>query len=478
VSSNQGASDPPKIFISYRWTSPEHEDWVLLFATSLRQHGVNVILDKWHLSEGQDTLAFMEQMVTDPNIQKVLMICDRGYVERANSREGGVGTEAQIISAKVYERTDQNKYAAIVVDLDDDGRPILPHYMATRLYFDMSSPDAETTNFEKVVRWIFGKPFHAAPPIGEPPAFLRSTHSSARPLLLSSQRLRQAQGGSSGAGAAADVLSEIAGGSRDLILKLSGLPNPEEAVFDAIRNSFPLVEDAYRAFRELVRQNDSNSTDAIHGFFEALLANWDYAPLNVSYSRWDNDVLHYFGHECLVGFLAVAMQERTFSIAADVLSMPLYKPRFHERTGEAATYVSFFAHLESLEARNRKLQLNRISLHADLLAEHHEHSIVKFDSFLEADLTLYVRSLLSSGFGWYPVSGVYLGRSFGSLPTYVRATSTKFYDRLKPLLFNMEADTLRANLTATLAQVRGLRFDYQEVSVPKLLNLEALATTA
>lgn len=105
----------------------------------------------------------MESMVSDADVKKVLMICDKGYVERANSREGGVGTEAQIISAKVYESVDQNKFAAIVVELDADGRPLLPHYMATRLYFDMSSDEAEATNFEKIIRWMLGNRFMPFP---------------------------------------------------------------------------------------------------------------------------------------------------------------------------------------------------------------------------------------------------------------------------------------------------------------------------
>jgi hypothetical protein len=158
--------------------------------------------------------------------------------------------------------------------------------------------------------------------------------------------------------------------------------------------------------------------------------------------------------------------------------MPLYKPRAHENTGEHATYTAFRSHLESLESRNINLKLNRLSLHADLLSEHHEHSVVSFPSFLEADLTLYVRGLLSPKCRWYPVSAVFLGRSSGALPTYVRATSARFYDRLKPLLLNLDASTLRTNLVAALAQTKGLRFDYQEVSVEQLLNLPNLATTA
>jgi len=67
----------PKLFISYSWTSSAHEEWVISLATELRESRVDVILDKWDLKEGQDAHAFMEKMVTDPEIKKVAMICDR-----------------------------------------------------------------------------------------------------------------------------------------------------------------------------------------------------------------------------------------------------------------------------------------------------------------------------------------------------------------------------------------------------------------
>ena len=55
----------PKIFISYAWGS---SDLVLELAQRLVSHGVDVVLDKWDLKEGQDKYAFMERCVNDPEI--------------------------------------------------------------------------------------------------------------------------------------------------------------------------------------------------------------------------------------------------------------------------------------------------------------------------------------------------------------------------------------------------------------------------
>ena len=66
--------EAPKLFISYSWSSPAHEQWVLDLAFELRESGVDVILDKWDLREGHDAVAFMEKMATDSQIKKVAIM--------------------------------------------------------------------------------------------------------------------------------------------------------------------------------------------------------------------------------------------------------------------------------------------------------------------------------------------------------------------------------------------------------------------
>ena len=76
-------TETPKIFISYSWTNPDHQDWVINLAERLVSDGVNVVIDKWHLKEGQDKFNFMESMVKSPEISRVLIILDQKYSEKA-----------------------------------------------------------------------------------------------------------------------------------------------------------------------------------------------------------------------------------------------------------------------------------------------------------------------------------------------------------------------------------------------------------
>lgn len=128
----------PKIFISYAW---ESSDLVLELAQRLVSHGVDVVLDKWDLKEGQDKYAFMERCVNDSEITKVLIICDKAYAQKANERTGGVGDETVIISSEIYGNTKQEKFIPIIAERDEEGQPYVPTYIKTRIYNDLSNQE-------------------------------------------------------------------------------------------------------------------------------------------------------------------------------------------------------------------------------------------------------------------------------------------------------------------------------------------------
>jgi len=167
--------EAPKLFISYSWSNPVHEQWVLNLATELIELGVDVILDKWDLKEGHDAVAFMEKMVTDPEIKKVVIVTDKIYAAKADGRAGGVGTETQIISKEIYDNQEQDKFVAVVAEKDENSKPFLPTYYKSRIYIDLSESDNYGENFERLLRWIFDKPLYLKPSLGNKPAFLNES---------------------------------------------------------------------------------------------------------------------------------------------------------------------------------------------------------------------------------------------------------------------------------------------------------------
>ena len=105
----------PQVFISYSWTSKEYQQSIIDLASRMRHDGVDVKLDVWDLKEGQDKYVYMEQCVTNPDIDKVLILSDRVYAEKADKRKGGVGDETTIISAEVYGNAEQQKFIPVVM---------------------------------------------------------------------------------------------------------------------------------------------------------------------------------------------------------------------------------------------------------------------------------------------------------------------------------------------------------------------------
>lgn len=162
----------PKAFISYSWTSQAHRELVKEWADRLIADGVDIVLDLYDLKEGDDKYAFMERMVTDPSVTHVLVVSDKGYTEKADTRKKGVGTESQIISRSVYEKVEQSKFIPIVVQFDDKNEPYLPTHMKSRMWIDFSTMESVNSNWEKLIRLTFGKPLHQKPPLGNPPSYV------------------------------------------------------------------------------------------------------------------------------------------------------------------------------------------------------------------------------------------------------------------------------------------------------------------
>ena len=169
---------PPRVFLSYSWTSPEHREFIRQCADRLLSDGVEVILDVYDLQEGDDKNAFMEGMVTDDSVSHVLVFCDKAYADKANAREAGVGTESQIISENVYKAVKQSKFIPIACEFDDNGTPYLPAFFQSRIYIDFSSPEALNKNWEQLVRLLFGKPLHKKPRVGKPPVYVTASTPS------------------------------------------------------------------------------------------------------------------------------------------------------------------------------------------------------------------------------------------------------------------------------------------------------------
>ncbi len=136
-----------KVFISYSHDSPEHKQWVSELAVKLRHNGIDTTLDQWDLRLGDDIARFMERGIVDAD--RILVVGTDNYVGKANAGEGGVGYERMIITKKIVEDQENNKFIPIVRQtlLEDK----TPKFLQGRVYVDFTDDSQFDTKFEELL---------------------------------------------------------------------------------------------------------------------------------------------------------------------------------------------------------------------------------------------------------------------------------------------------------------------------------------
>ena len=170
----------PKLFISYSQADDRHRDWVVDLAERLLDDGVEVIMDRWDLRYGHEMFVFMEQMVTNPTVDKVLIVCDSQYKEKADKRIGGVGSEVELMVNCIANDTAQEKFFALACEKDEQGNGCIPNYLSSRFYIDFSAEEDFELNYDRLLFFVYGREYHKKPPRGQTPERLRDTEAKPR----------------------------------------------------------------------------------------------------------------------------------------------------------------------------------------------------------------------------------------------------------------------------------------------------------
>lgn len=124
----------------------------------------------------------MEQCVNNPEVDKVLIVCDQKYADKANNRKGGVGDETAIISTEIYGKVNQEKFIPIIAECDEEGNPYVPVYIKSRIYVDLSNAEQYEAEYEKLLRNIYEKPLFKKPKLGSKPEWLEEDSVNLFPL--------------------------------------------------------------------------------------------------------------------------------------------------------------------------------------------------------------------------------------------------------------------------------------------------------
>ena len=460
----------PKLFISYCWASHSHEQWVLEFATRLCNSGVDVILDKWHLKEGHDAVVFMEQMVSDSEIEKVVIVSNRAYRDKADGREGGVGTETQIISKEVYENQKQDKFVAVIREKDEAGNPYLPIYYGSKIYIDLCEPDTYEENFEKLIRWIFNKPLYRKPGLGAPPSYITETDAIILGTEASYSRVIDAiKNGKSYASGALDEFFETfsANLERFRIDRTDG--EFDKQVHKNIEQFIPYRDQAIQTFAALARYApDEENITKLHRFLESLIP-YMFAPQGIqSYYPSDFDNYKFIIHELFLYAVSVLTKYERFDQANYLLRHQYFAAdRTGYGSGETRNFAVFLKPVRSLET----------GVQGELLNKRCNSPLIKPRHIMQSDIILFVRGEIEKT-TWWPHTFVNLPWENFVFEVFARAVSLQYFDKIKCLLGIENKQKLADLLESFNNGQRSLpRIGmYQLDGLKELLGYDSLAT--
>lgn len=480
------ANTPPKVFISYSWSSPEHEQFVLDLATQLRESGIDAILDKWDLREGNDADKFMERMVTDPEIKKVLIICDQLYSKKSNKREGGVGTEAQIISRRVYEQQDERKFVVASFEIDEStGKPAVPVYYGSRKYIDFTDSTRYSERFEELVRWVFDKPIYRKPQIGSTPAYIIDDEkiplgtSAAFHRALSSLR----DGRPNALGALKEYLDIYSSNlERFRINYQQDSDKPYYSLFfDSINSFLPYRNEWIEVLSTACTYSPNNSwLPFYYSFFERIHRFTEPFADGSLHRRDSEDNFKFFETELFLYFLASLLKQERLQLSADVLSHQFFNGNLTHNYDAIMDYTGFKQSIYSFDEKERAEKSNLISLHSSIMHNRANNcSFLDEIDVMQADLIAFLRSALGNNdyyFRWYPNTLLYASNRLSPFPVFARATSAEYFNKLASVLGVKGKEDLLSKYQTLHDNNHLPRWSMSYPSYKHLMNLEKLAS--
>lgn len=478
----------PTIFISYSWKPQTNKNKVIELAERLQLDGVHVIIDEWDLSEGQDKYVFMEQMVNRINVNRVLLICNKEYCDKANEKKGGVGIESLIVSDEIYKQVDQKKFIPVVVEKDETGNAYLPTFIKSRIYIDLSSNNTFEDEYEKLLRNIFERPSSKRPPLGTPPAYITTNEES---VLLTAHKVSSIK---------SSLINErkntqlLINEYYDTFIKsldeyrfkdedYQSKEPLDEIILRRIEQLRPLRDDFINLVETISVYSEQFNIEALHGFWQKIIEfivedDTNTHPVRSQYGYLIFDHFRFFVREIFLHQIALLIRKEDFKAINYLLYTPFVIYSSKRGDTRVYTYEAIRAYIECFENRNKRLGLNRISITADLLKERTANALVDFTEVQQADIALYYASLIgkeklstygNNHWSWYPETTVYRNLAY---PMFGRMASLRYFEKSRLMFGLASLEELNRKLPKAIElddQTQG-RFHYHIPRIAYILD--------
>ena len=409
-------TDIPKVFISYSWSNDEHISRVVELAHRLKNHGIEVIFDKWHLKEGQDKYVFMEQCVTDETVTNVLIVCDKIYAEKADIRKGGVGDETVVISHEVYGKVKQEKFLPIIFECDENGNEYMPTYLKSRIYFNFSDNENYEQNYEKLLRNLYNKPEYSEPPLGKMPEWLKEETVNFTPIRTVIKQIQTHDGKNK------TKLRYLIQQFNDNFIAalIEFIPQYDNKNFSnnllkQIDSAKPL-RDIFFDYIEVIILGEYDIDIVLGNFFEQLYNNlYRLKESSSSYSKSEFEFGFFMIWEMFIGTTAILLHYKCYKELYFVMNRTYFlKENHYSENVYPYNFIKFRPYLPYIDITINQAQGTRkLTLAGDIVSKREKLPILTTRAVVNADIVLYQ---VSNALGiksevleqpWFPVLYVY-----------------------------------------------------------------------
>jgi len=419
-----------KIFISYSWTTLAHEEWVISLAQRLVSDGIEVVFDKWDLKPGHDKFAFMEQMVHAEDVDKVLIVLDKKYAQKANGRAGGVGTETVIISPEVYKSTVQTKFIPIVAELDDEGQPPLPTYLSSKIFIDLSSANRYEEGYENLLRDIYHRPATARPKLGTPPAYLfeDSPLTGKTNILVRGFESKVDRYPARINSLIREFFESFIENLKEFKVEFSGRQYAElgKVIIDVLNQYIPLRNDYIEFLLKLIKSGEKYDVSLFTRFFEQI---HELFFLNDKSSEsHENDHLKFIRHELFIYSVAIASKKEDYKLLDELINADYFLQERYDRNNSPSKFDTFRHYSEGIDEYYKANGQRYLSGCAHLFIQRLPVEITK-EEFTQADLLSYYFSKMRNG-NWFPITYIYQDEYSSFFPFFSKMVSKRHLDKI------------------------------------------------
>lgn len=393
--------DKPKVFISYAWSSEEYKQKVLSFSKQLINDGVDVLLDRY-LAPGIDLAAFMESSVNDESVTNVLILMDKVYTEKANKRQGGVGTETQIISPELYGKVEQTKFIPVLFERGENGEIRTPTFLKSRIFIDLTDPETYDEEYMKLVKQIYGVHAVAKPPLGTKPAWVDSEPLVPVKKITAYKSLTNCFSEKE----RSVKINEYLSGIKNSIIEAFTVTESykEGKALELYENAVPLRNEFLLLLKQVVCVE--HGEEQLGDFFEDI-----HSLIYKSFScNWNRDIAELFVNELFIYTIAVYYKFHFYKELSSFFTRPYFIDEYGiNNFSDLYVYSENFEH--DMIARDGK---NYHSGVAEFWTKNIYADICSIDEFIFADILAFNCSVygnVPSGDFWYPVTYIYAGYS-------------------------------------------------------------------